>query len=49
MTLSNELKIVDDKIKGNKAQYNLGTEAAKSSALSSDELKENMPIWQVKI
>ena len=44
MTLSDELKLVDDKIKGNKAQYKLGTEAAKISALSSDELKENMPI-----
>ena len=35
MTLTDDLKILDDKIKANKAQYDLGREAAKISALSS--------------
>ena len=35
MTLTDELKILDDKIKANQAQYDLGREAAKISALSS--------------
>ena len=34
MTSTDELKILDDKIKANKAQYDLGGEAAKISALS---------------
>ena len=34
MALTGELKILDDKIKANKAQYDLGGEAAKISALS---------------
>ena len=38
MTLSDELKIIDDKIKANQVQYNLNREAAKLSALSSGEL-----------
>ena len=38
MTLSDELKILDNKIKANQAQYNSGREAAKISALSSIEL-----------
>ena len=38
MTLTDELKILDDKIKANQDQYNLDTEAAKNSALSSKEL-----------
>ena len=38
MTLSDELKIRDDKIKTNQAQYDLDREAAKISALSSKEL-----------
>ena len=33
MTLTDELNILDDKIKVNQAQYDLGTEAAKISAL----------------
>ena len=41
MTLSNELKIRDEKIKANQAQYDLGREAAKKSALSSKDLLEN--------
>ena len=38
MTLSDEIKSVDDKIKANQAQYDLDSEAAKTSALSSKEL-----------
>ena len=38
MTLIDEFKILDDKIKANKAQYDLDREAAKFSALSSKEL-----------
>ena len=38
MTLTDELKILDDKIKANQAQYDLDWEAAKISALSSKEL-----------
>ena len=34
------LKILDDKIKANKAQYHLDREAAKISALSSGELEK---------
>ena len=37
-TLTDELKIIDEKIKANQAQYNLDREAAKISALSSKEL-----------
>ena len=40
MTLTDELKILDDKIKANQAQYDLGREAAKISALSSKHLLE---------
>ena len=40
MTLNDELKILDDKIKTNQAQYCLDREAAKISALSSKELDE---------
>ena len=35
MKLADELKLLDDKIKINQAQYNLDREAAKISALSS--------------
>ena len=35
MTLSDDLKILDDKIKANHAQYDLDRKAAKISALSS--------------
>ena len=38
MTLTDELKIFDKKIKANQAQYDLDREAAKISALSSKEL-----------
>ena len=40
MTLTDELKILDDKIKANQAQYDLGREAAKTFALSSKDLLE---------
>ena len=35
MTINEQVKILDDKIKSNKAQYDLEREAAKISALSS--------------
>ena len=38
MTLTDELKITDDKIKANQAQYDLDREATNISALSSKEL-----------
>ena len=38
MTLTDELKILDDKIKTNQAQYDLDREAAEISALSLKEL-----------
>ena len=40
MTLIDEIKILDDKIKANQAQYDLVREAAKISALSSKDLLE---------
>ena len=40
MTLNDELKIIDDKIKVNQAQYDLVREAATISALSSKDLLE---------
>ena len=40
MTLTDELKIRDDKIKANQVQYDLGRETAKISALSSKDLLE---------
>ena len=40
MTLTKKFKILDDKIKSNKAQYDLDREAAKIFALSSGELKK---------
>ena len=38
MTLTDDLKILDDKIKVNRAQYDLDREAVKISILSSKEL-----------
>ena len=35
MTVTDQLKILDDKIKSNQAQYDLSREAAEISALSS--------------
>ena len=43
MPSSEQAKILNDKIKTNKGQYDLDREAAKTSALSSVEL-ENMNI-----
>ena len=40
MTVTDELKIHDDEIEANEAQYNLDREAAKISALSSKELQK---------
>ena len=40
MTLTEQVKILDDKIKANKAQYDLDREAAKISALSSGKLEK---------
>ena len=40
MTLTYELKILDDKTKASQAQYDLGREAAKISSLSSKDLLE---------
>ena len=38
MTVTDQLKIIDNRIKSNEAQYDLGREAAKISALSSKNL-----------
>ena len=40
MILTEQVKILDDKIKANKAQYDLDREAATISALPSRELKK---------
>ena len=40
MTVTEQVKILDDKIKANKAQYDLDREIAKISALSSGELEK---------
>ena len=40
MTLIEQVKILDDKIKANKARYDLDREAAKKSTLSSGELEK---------
>ena len=40
MTLTEQINILDDKIKANQAQYALDREAAKISALSSGELEK---------
>ena len=40
MSLTEKLKIFDDKIKSNKAQYDLDREAAKIFALSSKDLEK---------
>ena len=42
MTVTDQLKIIDNKIKLNQAQYDLGRSAAKISAYSSGDLKK---IW----
>ena len=40
MTVTDQLKIIDNKIKANQAQYNLDRLAAKISALPSGELRK---------
>ena len=40
MKLTEQVKILDDKMKANQAQYDLDREAAKISALSSGELEK---------
>ena len=40
MTLTEQVKILNDKIKANKSQYDVDREAAKISALSSGELEK---------
>ena len=40
MTLTEQVKILNDKIRANKAQYNLDRQAAKRSALSCGELEK---------
>ena len=40
MTITKQVKILDDKIRANKAQYDLDRQAAKISALSSGELEK---------
>ena len=40
MILTEQFKILDDKIKANKTQYDLDTEAPKISALSNGELEK---------
>ena len=40
MTVADKIKILDDKIKSNQAQYDLGKEAAKILAISSKDLLE---------
>ena len=38
MTINEQIKIIDNKIRSNQAQYNLGRQNAKIYALSSGEL-----------
>ena len=45
MTLTDEIKILDDKILAKQAQYDLNGEADKSFALSSGELEEYIFDW----
>ena len=40
MTTTEQVKILDDKVKSNKAQYELDRQAAKISGLSSGELEK---------
>ena len=40
MTITDQLKILDNKIRANRGQYDLDREAAKISALSSGELEK---------
>ena len=49
MILTDKLKILDDKIKGNQGQYDLDREAAKISDLSSKNFLEKYEYLLVKI
>ena len=40
MSATDQIKILDDKIKSNQAQYDFGRETAKISALSSKDILE---------
>ena len=40
MTMTEQIRILDDKNKSNKAQYDLDREAAKISSLSSKDLEK---------
>ena len=40
MTLTEQVKILNDKIRANKSQYNLDRQAAKISALSNGDLEK---------
>ena len=40
MTVTNQIKIIDNKIKANQAQYDLDRLTAKISALSSGEFRD---------
>ena len=44
MTVTDQIKILDDKIKANQVQYDLGREAHKISALSSKDLVVSLNI-----
>ena len=41
MTVIDQIKLLENKIRSNKAQYDLDREAAKISALSSKDLEKN--------
>ena len=41
MTATNQLKIIDNKIKANQAEYDLNRLAAKISALPSNDLRKH--------
>ena len=45
MTVADQTKILDDKIKSNQAQYNLGREAVKISALRSKNLLDKYDLF----
>ena len=45
MTISDQIKIIGNKIKSNQAQYDLDKLTAKISALSSVELRKNEYDW----
>ena len=49
MTVTDQLKILDDEIKTNQAQYDLSREAAKISVLSSKDLLDMYVylIWSI--